>query len=92
MAMPEKSACPKCGSTDLIPDVKIEDQRRGGAPGELRVVIEEKPDALMFTRPHLGSLRATICGRCGFAELFVNDPAELAELLVAYRRRQMESR
>ena len=49
----------------------------------LEVEVYENPAALLFKGTHAGTLTASICGRCGYAELYVSNPAEL---LAAYRR------
>jgi predicted acyl esterase len=40
-------------------------------------VIYEKPDALIFKGMHEGALYARVCGECGYAELFLDNPQYL---------------
>jgi hypothetical protein len=78
----ERLVCPKCGSPDVIPDVRILD-RNESWKNELQVEVYSNPNALLFKGAHGGTLRASICGRCGYAELYVTNPQELLE---AYQR------
>jgi hypothetical protein len=53
----------------------------------LKVEIVENPEAWFDKNKgiHEGVLTATICGRCGFVELYVKNPEEL---LKVYRQKQ----
>ena len=76
--------CPKCNSGELIPNVRILDKRdRGACSDDLQVEVQEAPGALLFKGNHHGKLRATICGACGFTELYATNPKEL---LFAYKK------
>ena len=87
--MPDNDRCPKCGSEDLIPHVRIVDFAHGNYDKRsLKVEIVENPEAWVFKGIHQGVLTATICGRCGFAELYVKNPQELLEV---YRRKQSQA-
>ena len=79
--------CPKCGSHDLIPDVRIVDRGDGNVRRDLQVEVYESPDALIFKGTHAGSLSVSICGQCGYAELYVSNSAELLEV---YRQNKTE--
>ena len=82
------SRCPKCQSPEIIPKVRIVDFAHGEMDKRsLKVEVEENPAAWVFKGIHRGTLTATICGACGFAELYVSNPQELLE---AYRRQQAE--
>ena len=75
--------CLKCGSGDVIPDVYILDRGHHDAAGNLKVVIEERPDAWLFKGEVRTSLKAWVCGACGFTELYAKNPADL---LAAHRK------
>jgi hypothetical protein len=75
--------CPRCGSHEVIPHVRIVDRGPGYARRDIQVEVYESPDALLFKGTHEGTLHAAICGLCGHADLYVTNPAEL---LAAYRR------
>lgn len=68
--------CVKCGSSKMIPDVRIFDQGQG-SDGSLQVLIAEEPQALIFRKNKYTALRAQICGECGHTELTVEDPGML---------------
>jgi hypothetical protein len=58
-----------------------------GAEGGGGVVaeVERHPRAIFLTGPVSRELHATVCGQCGFTELYVAEPEEL---LSAYRTSQ----
>ena len=72
--------CSKCGSQEVIPCVRIRDRGEGNFGGDLQVEVYENPSALIFKGAHAGTLRASICGNCGCAELYVSNPQELLEI------------
>ena len=82
--MSNRVRCSKCGSDDQIPDVHI---HGGFHARSLKVEIVEKPKAWLDKGIHEGILTATVCGQCGFTELYVKNPAEL---LKAYRKKKSQ--
>jgi hypothetical protein len=70
-------ACSKCGSKKIIPNVSVIDYRNQMTPGELTVVVQEDPDAMIFKGTRTGRLRAWVCGECGYVDMFVGNPDEL---------------
>ena len=66
--------CSRCGSGEVIPKASLRDHTGLALDTELRV--EVAPGGLL-TWPVRADLHARICGRCGYAELFVERPAEL---------------
>jgi hypothetical protein len=70
--------CPRCGSTKIIPRVRIVDQGQY-SNGALQVVIVGNPEALIFKDRRYGNLTADICAACGHVELRVENPRELYE-------------
>ena len=79
--------CPKCQSTEIIPNVRILDRMSAADfdATDLTTVVYDNPGALVFKGKHLGFLNAQICGQCGYTELFVSNPEEL---LAAYKKAQ----
>lgn len=45
--------------------------------GDLGVLVYEDPKALLFKGAQKGTLYAQICGECGFAEFYLENPQEL---------------
>ena len=80
--MPE-GRCAKCGSSDVIPNVTVVGEHGDG--GDLRAVVAENPGAIWpFRKGEMKtSLKAWICGDCGFTELYAQDHAAF---LAAYRK------
>ena len=70
------TACPKCGSGDLLTSVRLKPSATGGVD-EVEAVVA--PTSGMIRRETRAELRATVCAACGFSELFVVDPAAIAE-------------
>ena len=75
-AMSMKGRCGKCGSKQLMPDVQVIGDDRDG-DNDIQVALYEDPDAFIFKGKRPGTLRAQVCGQCGFTELFVKNPREL---------------
>lgn len=71
------TVCSRCGSNRIIPEVMIEDRGMSDVPWELAVRVDEKPHAVLFKGRHSESLRAWICGGCGYTELYVSNTEEL---------------
>ncbi len=70
--------CPRCGSSKLIPDVRVVDQGQA-SDGHLKVVVYGDPGALIMKDRLYGKLKADICGECGHVDLRVTNPSELYE-------------
>ena len=79
--MVNNSVCSRCASEKIVPRVRV----KGGGPygpelGDITAVTYENPDAMVFKYSHQGSLYARICGDCGYAEMFVENPEEFYEV------------
>jgi len=76
----KNNKCPKCGSNEIIADAKVRDVGNAG-PYPLRVEIEEPEPSnrgfLWTPKSAAGDIRAWICARCGFTELYTNNLEEL---------------
>jgi hypothetical protein len=75
--------CSRCGSHEVIPNVRIVDRGDGNMRRDLQVELYENPDAFIFKGAHAGTLSASICGSCGYIEIRVSNPQEL---LTAYKK------
>lgn len=53
--------------------------------GELALMVHENPDATFFKETFYCGLTARVCGACGYAELYAEQPADL---YAAYERSQ----
>ena len=75
-----KASCSICGSTELIPDVKIVDHGYMDSQHDLAIELHGNPKALIFKETKKGVLHAKVCGNCGHVDLFVNNARELLEI------------
>ena len=78
--MKRTNKCPKCGSSDVIPDVKAIDRTYGGygsTQTELTVATFRKPDAVILKGQQETTLSAWVCGECGFVEFYADSPKTL---------------
>ena len=73
--------CVKCGSRKVIPDAELLDQGQY-SDGTLKAKYERNPSAIFRKGRSVSSLMARVCARCGYIELYADDPAALYE---AYR-------
>ena len=71
--------CPRCGSEKIMHNLWIRDRYDRLQGDDLEVVVESKPNALLFKGTHREALRATVCGECGNVELSVENPKGLWE-------------
>ena len=76
-----ESKCPKCSSKKVIPLASVQDQGQY-SDQKLKAFVYTNPDAWVFKGAVYASLKARICGECGYTELFAADAPKLYE---AYR-------
>jgi hypothetical protein len=67
------STCPKCGSGNVVPDARVEEQR------PVSVCVDAAPQAVLFRGTVSAPLLARVCGDCGHVELWVRNPQPLLE-------------
>ncbi len=71
--------CPRCGSENIMPNLRIRDRYERGLGQSLEVEVKGNPNALFFKKTHREALRATVCGECGNVGLSVENPKGLWE-------------
>lgn len=77
--------CPKCNSDHMMDGAYV-----AGADGPRVVVgVDRHPDRGPLLRSASTRVHASICGSCGFVELWANKPAELYD---AYSQAELPSR
>lgn len=70
--------CARCGSKKVIPNVHLKDRSTNlNTDHSLTAEVYEHPEALLFRGAHQARLTARICGECGFADLYVENPQDL---------------
>lgn len=77
--------CPRCGSDEIIPHLRVADESPMGGYRSREHVIEADahPDALIFKDTVSVRISASVCGNCGHVELRADD---YRGLYVAYRQ------
>ena len=75
-----EGSCPKCGSSEVVRDVRIMDRGHGSADaGDLSAVVYGNPQAWIFKGKVRIELSACVCSGCGYTELYASNPAALLE-------------
>lgn len=71
--------CLRCGSEKLMHNMPLSDSYgdTGTHVKPAEVQVHGKPEAWIFKETSKGQLSLTICGECGYAEIQVNNFAEL---------------
>jgi predicted nucleic-acid-binding Zn-ribbon protein len=75
-----QTPCGKCGSTEVIPKARVIDGRDYIGPvqsSNLEIGVARKPYAFVFTGEQRSEVIARVCGKCGFIELYAEDPGVL---------------
>ena len=75
--------CPECGSAKIVKDAEVREQGENYVSNSPTVVVFENPDALIFKGASHSTLRAEVCGECGFLQTYVTNPEALWD---AYQR------
>jgi predicted nucleic-acid-binding Zn-ribbon protein len=73
----ELQPCAKCGSTRIIPRARVTELAPDSHEVSVRVAVTERPEALVFKGERRVDTYAKVCGECGYAELYVDDPLAL---------------
>ena len=75
--------CPKCNSDRMVDGAYVSD-----ATGPRVVVgVDRHPDFGPLPRPMSTRIHASVCGACGFIELYADQPAELYQAYQAAAQR-----
>ena len=72
MSMRHDGVCPKCKSREILPNADTTDRH------SLAVNVYEKPGVMPRGRRSF-PIKAWICTRCGYTELYVANPRDLAQ-------------
>jgi hypothetical protein len=75
--MPVPLVCPRCGSDEVIPRVRVVERGDDGMRHEVQAEVLRRPNALIFKRPERVDLTAKVCSACGYVELYVESPGAL---------------
>ena len=77
--------CPECNSQKIIVNAKAVDLGDYNSLNDMKVAVEEKPDALIFKQRIYSTVKAHVCADCGFIQFYAEDPKTL---WAAYQNRQ----
>jgi hypothetical protein len=75
----QRDLCARCQSPKVIPDVRVVDHVQGAGKTEGSLEVYKNPRALLFTGGVSSTMRAWVCGDCGYTELYASDPEALWE-------------
>jgi len=75
--MPELLLCPRCGSDEVMPRIRVVERGEDGMRHDLQAEVLRRPNALLFKRPERANLTARVCSACGYTELYVDAPGAL---------------
>lgn len=70
--------CPKCGSTDMLCDVPVVSNVDNLSAVFVSALAYNKPDARVFKGPVTHRFLSRVCGTCGHAEFYIEDPQGFA--------------
>ena len=74
--------CRVCGSGKIMADVSVIDTGQN-AKGSLMIIVYKKPGALIFKDRHFETLKAWVCGECGYTQFFAEKPKWIYEVYKA---------
>lgn len=66
--------CPECNSDKVIRDAFTSDKGDGS---QIRVAVDEQPDALILKKRSYSELDVHICGECGYVKFYAKDHRKL---------------
>ncbi len=75
--MRQTGKCPKCGSPDIVQEAMVADRAAHNLETDLKLRVDADPDAIVFRGRTRSSLKACVCGRCGYVEFYASDPESL---------------
>jgi rubrerythrin len=80
--------CPICSATTIIPDMKIPEYGHYNAEQPLSIKVHKRHGNWFNRWTRSFSLRAWICGTCGYTELYADYPQALYAAYQESRQRQ----
>jgi hypothetical protein len=86
--MSQIESCSKCKSPKVIPRARIIDRADYNLTTDLTVHVYENPEAMIFKGTNPGTLRARICGECGYVETYIDNPEELYSAYLRAKSKQ----
>ncbi len=87
--MRQTGKCPKCGCPEIVQEAMVADRADYNIESDLHLRVDADPEAIMFRGRTRSSLKAYVCGGCGYVEFYASDPESL---LKAFREAQRAGR
>jgi predicted nucleic-acid-binding Zn-ribbon protein len=75
--------CPKCGSSEIMSNVKVLDAGHLNSQRPLHAVVQE-PQGGTMADGRSGHIQAYICSQCGFTELYTDNLENLYKFYKIY--------
>ena len=69
--------CTRCGSSEVIPRVRVVEFGEGNARYDLQLEVHRRPNAMLFKGAEYSKVFAQLCGACGHIELYADTPRAL---------------
>ena len=76
--MKRTGKCPKCGSSKVVSDAKVQDHGHFDVVHEMAVSTDRNPEALIFKGTRKSKVSAWVCTACGLVEFYADTPASVA--------------
>ncbi len=70
--------CSRCGSSVILSDLPVVSNVDNFSSVPISILTYKNPERRGFKTPVPHRLLARVCGNCGFADLYVEDPQGLA--------------
>ncbi len=69
------STCPKCGENRFVGRLDVMDRDGEWGTKSLTALLHRKPQNMVLRQTLQIAIEASICGSCGYTELYAKDPA-----------------
>lgn len=71
--------CSECESEKIIKNANVWETDQDGGDKSLNVAIYRSPNALIFKEKTYSTVKADVCGDCGFLKMYATEPNILWE-------------
>ncbi len=65
--------CPECGSDKIVKNALMREIGRNNMDATVRVMYYERPESWISKQPIYSTVRAEVCGNCGFMRTYAED-------------------
>ncbi len=71
--------CPKCNSHEIVENLPMIEHGHLNYRMDFSLIVDTKPEALVFSGAVKSQLYAWVCAQCGYVELYTTHPEALLE-------------